>query len=199
VAYMTDLDATPSASLAQEVKRFLASKAIAVGESVAYDRSKTDAARMQYVEPLDVDGDVNAFLFAGIALDAATAAGDEIRVVVAGYCENAVVMTSLPAAAPLFATSTAGKIGGESLTSKINMIRTDYVALRTAFVAFTAKLDADIALGGASETNYAATVDPAAPGSAALSTNDLAGPFAVALESESGGTADVIVRPVSIR
>ena len=38
----------------------------------------------------------------------------------------------------------------------------DNVAMHAAFVAFTAKLDADITAGGASETNYAATLDPAA-------------------------------------
>ena len=39
---------------------------------------------------------------------------------------------------------------------------TDLTALRAAFVALTAKLDADITAGGATETNYAATCDPAA-------------------------------------
>lgn len=35
----------------------------------------------------------------------------------------------------------------------------DITALKAASAAFTAKLDADITAGGASETNYAATVD----------------------------------------
>jgi sulfate adenylyltransferase subunit 1 (EFTu-like GTPase family) len=193
--FITDLDPTPSASLTQDIGWYIASEVIAAGQWVAYDNSKSDAARLQYVELLDIDGNANSFLGTGVALDAAAAVGDKIRVVTAGYCENAVVASSHPATAPLYASATAGTAAGESLTSKINLIRTDMIAIRTALVAFTAKLDADITLGGASETNYAATVDPAAPSSSALNTPDLAGPLGVALEGESGGTADVIVLP----
>lgn len=48
------------------------------------------------------------------------------------------------------------------LRTVLGAVQVDVAALRASIVAFTAKLDADITAGGASETNYAATVDPAA-------------------------------------
>ena len=49
-----------------------------------------------------------------------------------------------------------------ALEQALRDMLTDLTNIRTALVAFTAKLDADITDGGASETNYASTCDPAA-------------------------------------
>lgn len=45
------------------------------------------------------------------------------------------------------------------LKRAFNAVLADVTALKAASAAFTAKLDADITAGGASETNYAAVVD----------------------------------------
>ncbi len=50
------------------------------------------------------------------------------------------------------------------LYKALNALYTDVAALRAALVAVTAKLDAD---GGVTDTNYAATCNPAALSSAA--------------------------------
>jgi len=45
------------------------------------------------------------------------------------------------------------------LNRVVTAVLGDITALKAASAAFTAKLDSDITAGGASETNYAATVD----------------------------------------
>lgn len=47
----------------------------------------------------------------------------------------------------------------KDLMTVLNAVQTDLAALRAAVVAITAKLDAD---GGVTDTNYAATCNPAA-------------------------------------
>jgi hypothetical protein len=53
----------------------------------------------------------------------------------------------------------AGRVGGQAA------VRADLAALRAAIVAITAKLDAD---AGVTDTNYAATTNPAAITSVAI-------------------------------
>ena len=53
------------------------------------------------------------------------------------------------------------------LRTQFNALLADYTLLRTAFVALTAKLDADT---GITDTDYAATMDPTAITALTLTT-----------------------------
>ena len=87
---------------------FLASAAIAVGDAVALDYdAASDAEIALYVLPLD-SADASAKDFVGVSLDAA-AAGEKVRVVIAGICE-AKVNTSTSKGDTLVAGTTAGEL-----------------------------------------------------------------------------------------
>ena len=68
------------------VREFIASEAITAGDWVSYDVvGKTGSDRTRYV----VQGTATLTCTAGVALEAASAAGQVIRVCVRGYCEGA--------------------------------------------------------------------------------------------------------------
>jgi len=108
MSFIQDLDATPSAPLQRQVRTFYASEAIAVGQFLAFDASKSDTVVPTYVKLLDLNGDANAFLFVGVALEAAAAAGDKVRVCTAGYVADAVTTGTVAAKEGLAASNTAG-------------------------------------------------------------------------------------------
>lgn len=90
-------------------RQFIASAAIAVQDAVSFDLSKTsDDAVGEYVLKLDTDT-ATATAFAGVALTAATAAGDVISVCVKGVCD-AKVSTSTVAGSRLCAGATGGEL-----------------------------------------------------------------------------------------
>ena len=70
--------------VAAELKQYIAAEVIAAGEWVDLDTSKTGDDRTKYV----VQGNGTA-LCVGVALEAAAAIGDTIRVCVYGYVEGA--------------------------------------------------------------------------------------------------------------
>ena len=75
---------TGSPSHRRQVERFIASAAIAEGDAVSFDTSKAaDSQKTLYVVSAST-GASTSKCFIGIALDAATAAGDEINVVISG-------------------------------------------------------------------------------------------------------------------
>jgi len=87
---------------------FKASAAIALGDAVALDfDAATDAEIMLKVLPLD-SADATANDFVGVALEAA-AAGERVRVCIAGICE-AKVNTSTAQGDTLIAGTTAGEL-----------------------------------------------------------------------------------------
>ena len=87
---------------------FLAASAIVVGDALALDYdAATDAEIALYVLPLD-SADASAIDFVGVALSAG-AAGDKIRVCIAGICE-AKVSTSTAKGDHLVAGSTGGEL-----------------------------------------------------------------------------------------
>ena len=81
----TDFGATTSNRRQLEI--FLASAAIAKGEVVQLDDAKTGADRALYVRKASTTATGNG-LAVGVAIEAAAAAGDLVRVVVAGYVED---------------------------------------------------------------------------------------------------------------
>ena len=76
-----------STSNRRQVEIFLASAAIVKGEVVMFDDTKTGADRALSVKQAAVVATGNG-LAAGVAIEAAAAAGDIVRVVIAGYVED---------------------------------------------------------------------------------------------------------------
>ena len=85
-----------STSHRRQVETFLAGGAIAAGDWVAFDTSKTGADRVLNVIEA-VGGATGTGLTCGVALEAATA-GARVNVVVAGYAEGASVANAVAAA-----------------------------------------------------------------------------------------------------
>jgi hypothetical protein len=94
----------------QVTETYLAGGAIAVGDWVAFDSSQTGADRALYViEAAGVATVGNSAAF-GVAKTAAAAAGDEVEVVIAGYCAVASVAAATVAGSPLIGPiGTAGE------------------------------------------------------------------------------------------
>ncbi len=98
----------------QQVETFFANGTIAAGDWVAFDTTKTGADRCLYV--IEAPGVVtigNSAAF-GVA-KAAASAGDQVRVVVAGYAEGASVAAATVAGSPLIGPiGTAGEAAIEA-------------------------------------------------------------------------------------
>jgi hypothetical protein len=95
-----------------QVETFLASGAIAKGDWVNFDTGKTGADRCLYVKVEDTSGGAIALgvPVIGVALEAAAAAGAQVRVVVAGYVKEANVATGTAAGVALaLDTTTSGR------------------------------------------------------------------------------------------
>jgi len=92
----------------RQVETYLAGGAIAVGDWVSFDTTKTGADRVLYVKTVDTSGGAVAVGVptVGVAIDAG-GAGDQIRVVVAGYVENAKVATGSTAGLALALDTTS--------------------------------------------------------------------------------------------
>ena len=71
----------------RQVETFISGGAIAAGDVVMLDTSKTGADRALYIKQCANVGTGNP-LAVGVALDAAAAAGEQVRVVVSGYVEG---------------------------------------------------------------------------------------------------------------
>ena len=129
--FIQDLDATPSAPLQQQVRTFYASQAITAGQLVSLDASKSGTAIPTYVKLSDENGDANAFLFCGVALEAAST-GDKVRVCTAGYVADVVADAGISAKAWIVVSATEG-------SSKTIPAQTDAAAaIRPIGVALTA-------------------------------------------------------------
>ena len=72
-------------ALRQEVKTYKAAGAIVAGDFVELDASKTGATRALYVKKCTAVGSVGNSALVGVALEAAAAADDDIRIVTHGY------------------------------------------------------------------------------------------------------------------
>lgn len=94
-----------------QVETYLAGGTIAAGDWVSFDTSKTGADRVLYVKTIDTSA---AAVLIGVptvgVATAAAVAGDQVRVVVAGYVENAKVATGSTAGLALaLDTTTSGR------------------------------------------------------------------------------------------
>lgn len=108
--YFNKIDAgdAPGVANRREVASFYASAAITAGDFVMFDTSKTGSERMNYVLQADTVALGNP-LVCGVALDAATAAGQIVRVVIAGYVEGANVADAVAKGEPITVGTTAGQ------------------------------------------------------------------------------------------
>lgn len=92
------------------IKTFIAGAAITALDWVQLDTSKTDSDRVLYAIQAASGTATGNGLVVGVALDAAAAAGDKIRVVVRGYVEGANVATAVNAAGlSVVVDATAGR------------------------------------------------------------------------------------------
>ena len=82
----------------REIRTFLSGAAITALDWVQMDTSKTDSDRVLYAIQADTSIATGNPLVCGVALDAATAAGQKVRVVVRGYVEGANVASAVAAA-----------------------------------------------------------------------------------------------------
>ena len=89
----------------RQTETYLAGGTIVAGDVVAFDTSKTGADRAMYVTQAGIVATGNG-LAAGVALNAA-AAGEAVRVVVAGYAEDVNCAAGVAAGAVLNAAGTA--------------------------------------------------------------------------------------------
>ena len=81
----------------RQIETFFANGAIAAGDWVQFDPNKTGADRTLYVIEATATFATGNPLVVGVALEAA-AADEQVRVVVAGYAENANVAAAVNAA-----------------------------------------------------------------------------------------------------
>jgi len=89
----------------RQVETYIAAGTIAAGDVVAFDRTQTGADRTLYVEQAGIVATGNG-LAAGVALDGA-AAGEQVRVIVAGYAEDVSCAGGVAAGAVVNAAGTA--------------------------------------------------------------------------------------------
>jgi len=98
----------PAAMNRRQVETYIASEAIAVGEAVSLDLSKTaEGDIMIHVKVAD-NATASAVAFAGFALTAATAAGETLDVCIAGVCEG--LLANGVAAGDCLRLDTAGSV-----------------------------------------------------------------------------------------
>ena len=95
-------------ALRQEVKTYKAAGAIAAGDFLELDASQTGATAALYVKKCTTVATVGNGGVVGIALEAAAAAEDDIRVVTRGYVASANVRTGLSAGTILCGPITGG-------------------------------------------------------------------------------------------
>lgn len=117
----------------RQVETFLASAAITAGDWVMFDTGKTGPERVIYVkQALKVALGNPAVV--GVALEAAAAAGDRIKVVVSGYAEGANVASAVTIGQPVTVTDTgaAGVNGRAMLAAAADISNACGVALENA-------------------------------------------------------------------
>ncbi len=93
----------------RQVETFISGGAIAAGDWVSLDVSKTGADKALYV--IEAPATASDARCIGVALAAAAAAGEQIRVVVAGYVAVANVVTGTGIGQALTPNGTAGRVG----------------------------------------------------------------------------------------
>jgi len=86
-----------STSNRRQVETFISGGVIAAGDWVAFDTSATGATKMLTVTTAALTALGNA-LIVGVALEAATAAGQQVEVVVSGFAGTAAVANAVVAA-----------------------------------------------------------------------------------------------------
>ena len=101
-------------ALRQEVKTYKAAGAIAAGDFLELDASKSGATRALYVKKCTTVATVGNGGVVGIALEAAAAAEDDIRVVTRGYVDSAFVKTGTAAGTILCGPITSGGAAGRA-------------------------------------------------------------------------------------
>jgi len=107
---------TPDVSNRTQKETFLAGAAITKGDWVQFDTSATGAVRVLTVIQAAANGLGNP-LVVGVALNAATAAGERVEVIVSGYYETANVANAVAAAGVALTVEAAGVGQAVALTA----------------------------------------------------------------------------------
>jgi hypothetical protein len=105
---LLDTSASVTSQSRADYMSFLSGGAITAGDWVALDLTKTGSDRALYVITAAAVTDGNSRVI-GVCPAGATAAGQRVRVCVAGYCEGARVTTAVGAGVPLTVDTTAGR------------------------------------------------------------------------------------------
>lgn len=92
----------------RQIESFTSGGAIVVGDWVAFDTTQTDAARLSTVVQAGAVVLGNS-LVVGVAITAATAAGETVQVVVDGYVEGANVVNGVATGVSISVTAAAGR------------------------------------------------------------------------------------------
>ena len=129
------LGVTPSNR--RQVERFIASSAIAANDLVALDFSKTaDGDKALYI--IKADDSLISQVAIGFALNAATAAGDEVDVTIAGIHESANVVGTTAAGDRLTISSVVGQartyVAGDNTAILAVAVEADTANVATVFV-----------------------------------------------------------------
>ena len=102
----------------RQVETYIAAGTIAAGDVVAFDDSQTGADRALYVEQAGIVATGNG-LAAGVALDGASA-GEQVRVIVAGYAEDVSCAAGVATTTVVNAAGTAaGQVEAAAATDTI--------------------------------------------------------------------------------
>lgn len=101
----------PTASNRRQIETFISSGTFAVGDIVAFDTSATGAARVLTV--VKCPATLGLPNIVGVALEASTASGQIVDVVVAGYVETVNATAAIVAGS---AVTTSGAVAGRVIT-----------------------------------------------------------------------------------
>lgn len=105
-----------SASNRSTYEQYIAGAAITKGDFVMLDTSATGADRaLVVIQSAGVDAQV-----VGVAVTAATAAGDRVKVITAGYVEGANVASATTIGQSLYLSSVAGRAIGSTAAASIS-------------------------------------------------------------------------------
>ena len=100
----------------RQIETFIASAAITAGDWVEFDTAQTGASKVLVVKQATANGQGNP-LVCGVALTAATVAGQTVDVVVGGYVASANVANAVAAAGVALTVEAAGAGQAVALTA----------------------------------------------------------------------------------
>lgn len=105
---LLDTSAGVTSMYRSDYQTFISGGVITAGDWVALDLTKTGSDRVLYVIAAAAVTDGNSRVI-GVCPAGATAAGQQVRVCIAGYCEGARVTTGVASGVPVTVDTTTGR------------------------------------------------------------------------------------------